>query len=569
MSDFNDNFANDPNHAGKRLLTHTEVEALLTSYTAGEMQAAERAAVAQHLALCETCQQALTDIQHIRRLLRSMQLAPSSAQLSTNTAPSIADAVLAELAVTEQKQRRESPVKSTILTSPRKRKIQRRMSMVAAVFFLTMLVGSMIVVLNIARSNKGHTAHPTNALVPFPTLHTAFISDFYAILGHSLTALDARTGNVLWSQALDKRPELHAISSVGKPVVANGIVYITATNGFGIVSPVVSYVFAFHASDGSFLWGTQIYSDAEIQEFKGIAYGDLGFTADPTVANGMLYILSRTGKVYTFDAVDGTRKWEYDTHLTAFVDGGIWDSSSVIVHNGVVYGTMQNQVYAIDATSGKGLWSVSVNSSQIITDQLAISNGMVYGTSFALPNGGLNYGYAYAFNARTGMRIWTSHRTLVDSFTSPVVANGIVYLGVLGEMGKSGGSVYALRASDGSQLWYKSLDSGKMKMPQGGVYDPLIVVDGVLFLENTVSDYGAKLKVGQTVPGVGIIFALNASNGSVYWQRAFNNPYPTLAFIINGEIFAAADNDTIYRYSLSDGHEIWHHQYRDLRWIVP
>ena len=567
MSDFNENLANNSKHPREQLLTHAEVEDMLASYTAGEIQPAERAALTQHLALCETCQQSLADIQHIRRLLRSIHLA--SAPLATDAAPSIADAVLTELAAPKQEQRREGPVKNTILSSPRRRNIQRRMGMIAAVFFLTLLVGGMIAVLNIAHSNKGHTAQPTNPHLPFPTLHTASISDFYAILGNSLTELDARTGKALWSQALDKRPELHAISSTGTPVAANGIVYITATNGFGISSPIVPYVIAFHAGDGSFLWRTQIYSDAEIQEYKGISYGDLGFTADPTVANGMLYILSRTGKVYAFDALHGTRKWEYDTHLTAFVAGGIWDSASVIVHDGVVYGSMQNQVYAIDAASGKGLWSVSANQGQIITDQLTISNGVVYGTSFLLQSNWPDYSYVYAFNARTGMRIWTSQKMPVHSFTSPVVANGIVYVGASNETREEGGSVYALRASDGSQLWYKSLDSGKMKMPQGGVYDPLIVVDGVLFLGDTVSDNGTKLKVGQMVPGISIIFALNASDGSVYWQRAFNNPYPFLAFVANGEIFATDDNDTIHTFSLSDGHEIWHHQYRNLRWIAP
>lgn len=570
MSDFNENLANNSNHAQERLLTHVEAETMLASYTAGELQTAERAIVAQHLALCETCQQSLADTQHIRQLLRSIQLAPSSAMLATDAAPSIADAVLAELAVTRQKQRRGSHVNS-ILSRSRKKNIQRRMSMIAAVFFLTLLVGSMIVVLNIAHSDKSHTAQPTKPLTPFPMLHTASISDFYAISGYSLTDLDARTGKVLWSQALDKRPELPAISSTGVPVVANSTVYITATNGFGVTSPIVPYVFAFHAGDGSFLWKTQIYTDAEIQEYKGIAYGDLGFTADPTIANGMLYILSRTGKVYAFDALNGTRKWEYDTHLTAFVDGGIWDSASVIVRNGVVYGSMQNQVYAINATSGKGLWSVSVNQGQIITDQLTINNGAVYGTSFLLQSNWPDYSYVYAFNARTGIRIWTSQKMPVHAFTSPVVANGIVYVGGSNETRNEGGGVYALRASDGSQLWYKPLDSGKMKMPEGGVYDPLIVVDGVLFLADTVVDNGARLKVGQTVPGVAIIFALNVSNGSIYWQHIVNSSYAdaALAFIANDEIFATDANDTIYRFSLSDGHEIWHHQYPNLRWIAP
>lgn len=75
--------------------------------------------------------------------------------------------------------------------------------------------------------------------------------------------------------------------------------------------------------------------------------------SSPAVADGVVYIGSRNGKLYAIDAASGSQKWVYQTN------GPI--TSSPAVADGVVYiGSWDFSLYAIDATSGTKKWSYQV-----------------------------------------------------------------------------------------------------------------------------------------------------------------------------------------------------------------
>jgi outer membrane protein assembly factor BamB len=57
------------------------------------------------------------------------------------------------------------------------------------------------------------------------------------------------------------------------------------------------------------------------------------------------------------------------------------------------------------------------------------------------------YGSLYGFNARTGTKVWDSGAVSNLYYSSPGVANGVVYAGNLD------GWMYAFDASDGTALW--------------------------------------------------------------------------------------------------------------------
>ena len=79
-------------------------------------------------------------------------------------------------------------------------------------------------------------------------------------------------------------------------------------------------------------------------------------------------------------------------------------------------------------------------------------------------------GILQAFSAKTGKQLWTTQITSQYSFSSPPTAlNGLVYTGAAG----SGGTVYAFRESDGSQVWTQSVQNGDDSSPavtSKGVY---------------------------------------------------------------------------------------------------
>ena len=92
--------------------------------------------------------------------------------------------------------------------------------------------------------------------------------------------------------------------------------------------------------------------------------------------------------------------------------------------NGVVYvGSEDNNVYALNASTGALLWSYTTGG--IVVSMPAVANGVVYITS-ADNN-------LYALNATTGTVVWSYNIGSGNwQFSSPAVANGVVYVGSKG-----------------------------------------------------------------------------------------------------------------------------------------
>ena len=119
---------------------------------------------------------------------------------------------------------------------------------------------------------------------------------------------------------------------------------------------------------------------------------------------------------------NGQLLWNYTiTGYEGYVD------SSPAVANGVVYvGSYDNNLYALNATTGAKVWNYGT---QAPTSSPAVANGVVYV--------GSDDNNLYALNATTGAKLW-SYTTggYVDS--SPAVAKGVVYVG------SDDGNVYAI-----------------------------------------------------------------------------------------------------------------------------
>ena len=75
-------------------------------------------------------------------------------------------------------------------------------------------------------------------------------------------------------------------------------------------------------------------------------------------------------------------------------------------------------MYALDAKTGASLWSFPTGG--FINSSPVVANGVVYI--------GSDDGNVYALDAKTGTRLWT-YRTGSNIYSSPAVANGAVYIG--------------------------------------------------------------------------------------------------------------------------------------------
>jgi hypothetical protein len=111
--------------------------------------------------------------------------------------------------------------------------------------------------------------------------------------------------------------------------------------------------------------------------------------------------------------------------------------SSPAVVDGVVYaGSLDFNVYALNASTGARLWQFTAGDG--VDSSPAVANGVVYVGS--LDNN------IYALNASTGAVLWQFF-TGYAIYTAPTVADGVVYIG------SESNVVYALNASTGAELW--------------------------------------------------------------------------------------------------------------------
>jgi outer membrane protein assembly factor BamB len=124
----------------------------------------------------------------------------------------------------------------------------------------------------------------------------------------------------------------------------------------------------------------------------------------PAVAYGKVFVPALDG-TYAFDTGTGALIWKNPA-----VQGG---DQSPAVANGVLY-IAGFEITALNANSGQDLWR---NRSEYFDTSPVVANGVVY-------VGGTNMS---ALDAQTGSLLWQSPIAGGDSFSSPAIANGILY----------------------------------------------------------------------------------------------------------------------------------------------
>lgn len=136
-----------------------------------------------------------------------------------------------------------------------------------------------------------------------------------------------------------------------------------------------------------------------------------GMEATPIVVDGVMYVTSAWSIVYALDAKTGVRKWTYDPGVDrARGQKACCDvvNRGVALWKGKVYvGTIDGRLIALDAATGKEVWSeVTVDQSKpyTITGAPRVMKGRVL-----IGNGGAELGvrgYITAYDAETGKQLW-------------------------------------------------------------------------------------------------------------------------------------------------------------------
>jgi polyvinyl alcohol dehydrogenase (cytochrome) len=249
----------------------------------------------------------------------------------------------------------------------------------------------------------------------------------------------------------------------------------------------------------------------------------------------------------------------------AFTTGGDVSARAAIVGGVAYFPDWAGNIFAVNANSGKLIWShqlsdYGLTAGTVSRTSPAVVNGTVYiGTQY---NASGPTGWLLAINASTGTLNWMVQPDTSNIFpvitSSPVVANGVVYVGMTSneEFAAAAGSQYypccsvsgsvvALNASTGAKLWETfSVPAG---YSGGAVWGSNPVVDttrntvyvgtGNNYSVPTDPTYTACIAGGGTEAScissadhADSILALDATTGAVKWAtRLMNWGYPYIA----------------------------------------
>ena len=213
----------------------------------------------------------------------------------------------------------------------------------------------------------------------------------------------------------------------------------------------------------------------------------------PTVADGIVYVGTMSGKLVVFSASCGSGGngceplWVGDTRSAI--------RSPATVADGIVYvGTKSGKLFAFSASCGSGgasckpQWVAEIGGVGEIggtAGSPVVAAGIVYAV-----DGEAGTLYAFAANCGTGNQtcepLWTAR--MPGEISGPAVADGVVY--AAGGFPKQGAGLYAFDAQTGRRLWVGAV-------PNAGIYGSTgpVVQGGRVFMtfgSNTLYTFPAS-----------------------------------------------------------------------------
>jgi len=229
--------------------------------------------------------------------------------------------------------------------------------------------------------------------------------------------------------------------------------------------------------------------------------------ASPTLANGVLYVMSKSGVLYAIDASTGIERWRHE--VTSYVT-----RASPAVVDGVVYVGGGFNFSALDAATGNTIWTVPLQygghaSPTVLDDMIVVSS---------------QQGWVYALDAVTGETDWRSPTEGIVFGAAAVSDQSVVY-------GTDEGVLYNVDPADGALNWRASIP--------GALYATPVVIGGTVLVATQSGE----------------IHALDLASGTGLWSANHGGSQPPAT---NGEVvvLTAADGG-VYGLDAVTGRQVW------------
>jgi outer membrane protein assembly factor BamB len=215
-----------------------------------------------------------------------------------------------------------------------------------------------------------------------------------------------------------------------------------------------------------------------------------------------------------------TVKWR------ANIGGGCFASASIF--EGKLYtadtGSANGKLHALDIATGQELWtfpSDALRGDHAWTSP-PVANGIVYfGVNRPIP-------VVYAVNTTTGQEVWHHTGPTANIVSSPALIDGRLYVNF------SDGSIRALDATNGQIVWSIMHSAGAVSSPA--------VAGGRLYI--AIDNQG--------------LLALDANNGSQLWLAPMPGPQWSSPAVEDGRVFVGSrDDHKLYAFDAVTGNTLW------------
>ena len=286
--------------------------------------------------------------------------------------------------------------------------------------------------------------------------------------------------------------------------------------------------------------------------------------------NGRFQLLSKDGAVYREKPITPKADWtHYDGSLTGnryspleLINpsnvqrlGAAWLfpiasnpralQSTPVVQDGIMYVTAWNEIYALDATTGRQIWTYSEARHDGILAEAGIGTNRGVTISGDKAFMVTDHAHLLAFNRFSGQKLWDaelgSHQDSYSSTSPPLPVGDLLVVGVAGGEEGARGFLDAYRASTGERAWRwysipkrgekgsetwigQALEHGCGATWMPGSYDPQL--DLIYWaIGNPCPDIAGDERIGDNLYTSSVV-ALAAKTGEMKWYYQFT-PHDT------------------------------------------
>jgi len=376
-------------------------------------------------------------------------------------------------------------------------------------------------------------------------------------LSCNVFCLDLQKGGVLWSK-------LYNVSEVvgpNGPAIGNGKVFIASD---------LYYITALDAQTGDEIWSTRL-SDVPTTgiDIQPVVYDGLVYVSTVPGTGDVFYAPGGIGVIYALDAESGQVVWSFSTvdsddlwgHPEVNSGGGAWYPPAIDVQTGLTFWGIGNpapfpgteewpngssrpgpnlytdSMLALDHKTGELVWFRQVLPHDLFDHDFQISPILaelnVSGSEQRLVIGAGKLGKVFAFDRSTGEIIWSTVVGRYDETAQlDVLPNETtrIYPGVL-----------------------------------GGVETPMAYSDGVLYVPvvNMFTEWTPTSLNSSTIDfanATGELLALDATTGKILWIKHFQSMILGGATVVNDLVFTAEFDGTIHALKADSGEDIFTYQ---------